>query len=290
MSALSATPGIADARYTANPSVAENWTLEQVTRPEPAVRRERPAHRSGRPDLRRPGHRQPDQRARPGNRAAGNRQRQGRRHHRPRRRGLRPERQPLRDRGDGRPGQRARSRRHHPRAARRHALRQRHHLPSGPAVRRRMPRGRSAHGVRPGRRRPRILLEDVPSPNAMEVGPDGLLYFPVMGANEIWRIDPDQAAGRASGGGRRARGTGLGQVRRRRPHRLDAGGQRSGAAHRPAQRRRRRCWPSSPPAWTTAPSSTAACSSRTSPARSPRSCRVAAPSPCCRAGSTGRWT
>ncbi len=38
---------------------------------------------------------------------------------------------------------------------------------------------------------PRILLGNVPSPNAMEVGPDGLLYFPVMGANEIWRIDPD---------------------------------------------------------------------------------------------------
>src|SRR6185295_3352316 len=38
---------------------------------------------------------------------------------------------------------------------------------------------------------PRILLENVPSPNAMEVGPDGLLYFPVMGANQIWRIDPD---------------------------------------------------------------------------------------------------
>jgi sugar lactone lactonase YvrE len=37
---------------------------------------------------------------------------------------------------------------------------------------------------------PRILLGNVPSPNAMEVGPDGLLYFPVMGANEIWRIDP----------------------------------------------------------------------------------------------------
>ena len=37
---------------------------------------------------------------------------------------------------------------------------------------------------------PRILLDNVPSPNAMEVGPDGLLYFPVMGANEIWRIDP----------------------------------------------------------------------------------------------------
>lgn len=25
----------------------------------------------------------------------------------------------------------------------------------------------------------------------MEVGPDGLLYFPVMGANEIWRMDPE---------------------------------------------------------------------------------------------------
>ncbi|MBV9720899.1 MAG: SMP-30/gluconolactonase/LRE family protein, partial [Mycobacterium sp.] len=41
---------------------------------------------------------------------------------------------------------------------------------------------------------PGVLLEDVPSPNAMEVGPDGLLYFPVMGANEIWRVDPDGGA------------------------------------------------------------------------------------------------
>jgi sugar lactone lactonase YvrE len=38
---------------------------------------------------------------------------------------------------------------------------------------------------------PRILLENLPSPNAMEVGPDGLLYYPLMTANEIWRIDPD---------------------------------------------------------------------------------------------------
>jgi sugar lactone lactonase YvrE len=38
---------------------------------------------------------------------------------------------------------------------------------------------------------PRVLLESAPSPNAMEVGPDGLLYFPLMGANEIWRINPD---------------------------------------------------------------------------------------------------
>src|SRR6266403_334194 len=35
---------------------------------------------------------------------------------------------------------------------------------------------------------PRILLENVPMPNAFEVGPDGKLYFPVMGTNEIWRI------------------------------------------------------------------------------------------------------
>lgn len=38
---------------------------------------------------------------------------------------------------------------------------------------------------------PRVLLGNVPQPNAMEFGPDGLLYFPVMGANEIWRIDVD---------------------------------------------------------------------------------------------------
>ncbi len=37
----------------------------------------------------------------------------------------------------------------------------------------------------------RILLDDLPSPNAMEVGPDGLLYYPLMTANEIWRVDPD---------------------------------------------------------------------------------------------------
>ncbi len=37
--------------------------------------------------------------------------------------------------------------------------------------------------------RPRVLLENVPMPNAMEVGPDGKLYFPVMEANEIWRLD-----------------------------------------------------------------------------------------------------
>lgn len=37
---------------------------------------------------------------------------------------------------------------------------------------------------------PRIIVENVPLPNAMEVGPDGMLYFPVMGTNEIWRVNP----------------------------------------------------------------------------------------------------
>ncbi len=37
----------------------------------------------------------------------------------------------------------------------------------------------------------RVICENLPSPNAMEVGPDGWLYFPLMTANEIWRVDPD---------------------------------------------------------------------------------------------------
>ena len=41
---------------------------------------------------------------------------------------------------------------------------------------------------------PRVLLDNLPSPNAMEVGPDGLLYYPLMTANEIWRIDPSPEA------------------------------------------------------------------------------------------------
>lgn len=35
---------------------------------------------------------------------------------------------------------------------------------------------------------PRILLDNAPMPNAMEVGPDGMLYIPMMASNEIWRI------------------------------------------------------------------------------------------------------
>lgn len=36
---------------------------------------------------------------------------------------------------------------------------------------------------------PRVILDNVPMANAFQVGPDGKLYFPVMGANEIWRVD-----------------------------------------------------------------------------------------------------
>lgn len=38
---------------------------------------------------------------------------------------------------------------------------------------------------------PRVLLENVPLPNALAPGPDGMLYFPVIGTDEIWRIHPD---------------------------------------------------------------------------------------------------
>jgi sugar lactone lactonase YvrE len=38
---------------------------------------------------------------------------------------------------------------------------------------------------------PRMIIDDVPMVNAFQVGPDGKLYFPVMGTNEIWRINLD---------------------------------------------------------------------------------------------------
>lgn len=41
---------------------------------------------------------------------------------------------------------------------------------------------------------PRVLLENLMMPNAMEVGPDGKLYFPVLGTNEICRISPEGGA------------------------------------------------------------------------------------------------
>ena len=41
---------------------------------------------------------------------------------------------------------------------------------------------------------PRVLVENVLMANAMEVGPDGKLYYPVMGLNEIWRVALDGGA------------------------------------------------------------------------------------------------
>ena len=98
-----------DARYSrAEPERRRGMAARTAHPAEPAVRRQRAAHRSRRPGLHRAGDRQPDQRARCRHRPARDHQRQGRRHHRARRRRLRPRRQPLRDRGDGRPGERAR--------------------------------------------------------------------------------------------------------------------------------------------------------------------------------------
>ncbi|MFD6897608.1 SMP-30/gluconolactonase/LRE family protein [Rhodococcus sp. NPDC060086] len=38
---------------------------------------------------------------------------------------------------------------------------------------------------------PKVLAEGLQLPNALEVGPDGKLYYPALGTNDIWRIDPD---------------------------------------------------------------------------------------------------
>ena len=35
---------------------------------------------------------------------------------------------------------------------------------------------------------PRKIAENLPLPNALNVGPDGNIYFPAIGANEIWRV------------------------------------------------------------------------------------------------------
>jgi sugar lactone lactonase YvrE len=40
---------------------------------------------------------------------------------------------------------------------------------------------------------PRVILDGLPHPNAMAVGPDGLLYFPLI-IGEIWRVDIDDPA------------------------------------------------------------------------------------------------
>ena len=93
--------------HRAQPDRRRGLAARAAHRTQPAVRRQRSAHRPRRPHLHRAGDRQPDQRARSRHRRGRDRQRQGRRHHRARRRRLRPERQPVRHRGDGRPGERA---------------------------------------------------------------------------------------------------------------------------------------------------------------------------------------
>ena len=40
----------------------------------------------------------------------------------------------------------------------------------------------------PDGRAPRKIAENLPLPNALNVGPDGNIYFPAIGANEIWRV------------------------------------------------------------------------------------------------------
>lgn len=37
---------------------------------------------------------------------------------------------------------------------------------------------------------PRVVLEDLPLPNALAPGPDGTLYYPLIGPGEVWRVDP----------------------------------------------------------------------------------------------------
>ena len=37
-------------------------------------------------------------------------------------------------------------------------------------------------------RSPRLLADNLPLPNALQLAPDGNIYFPLLGADEIWRI------------------------------------------------------------------------------------------------------
>jgi sugar lactone lactonase YvrE len=41
---------------------------------------------------------------------------------------------------------------------------------------------------------PRVLADNLPMPNALAPGPDGKLYFPLVAANEIWRIGVEGGA------------------------------------------------------------------------------------------------
>ncbi len=45
--------------------------------------------------------------------------------------------------------------------------------------------------IYPDGRRPRVIVAAAPMPNALSIGPDGYLYYPAVGAGEIWRVHPD---------------------------------------------------------------------------------------------------
>lgn len=55
------------------------------------------------------------------------------------------------------------------------------------------PGGRLLELYRDGRK-PRLIAEDLPMPNALRLGPDGYLYFPLSGIGEVWRVSADGGA------------------------------------------------------------------------------------------------
>ena len=71
---------------------------------------------------------------------------------------------------------------------RQRAGRQRYHRLSGSPFHGRMPSRRPHVRAFPDGRAPRLIADHLPLPNALSVGPDGFIYFPAIGANEIWRV------------------------------------------------------------------------------------------------------
>src|SRR4051794_8981784 len=70
------------------------------------------------------------------------------------------------------------------------ARRERADLPPGSDLRQRVPAGRAPARGLPDGRRPRLIADGLHTPNAMQAGPDGQLYFPAVWPGEVWRIDP----------------------------------------------------------------------------------------------------
>ena len=114
---------------------------------------------------------------------------------------------------------------------------------------------------------PRMILDNVPMPNAFSVGPDGKLYTPVMGTNEIWRVSLEGGAPKRwpATWACRIPSNSIGRDSSSRPRWRAARSCASIPAPGIA-----RCSPIFPPAWTTAPSSASACLFRISTAASSR--------------------